>query len=473
MKRLYGILLAAILGLGFAAAAQDAEATYPITFNVPDGIIERVYYWDASESRYIYFYPPIETVMELPADALVKLDLDNVNWGISRALVNNTNMISGATTFGQMTFFLEGPTTITIEAIDLSSTTTDYIIYAENMEGVKLRTAYLLTDEGEPLDAGEGYDIRGELPKLGYGYEFDPEKTKMYVVPVTNKYGKVWVSPAEGWYIQTVQTIEEDELSVVGILTTPNAPTSYIIAKKFENDGQMTVNLIGDKSCTVMSRNPTFGMWQNPYNGIRIHQGSQTVDFVEGMNLVDGVPSFEFYIPAAGSTGVVYLNGIECPLTVNGDTGEPVEGRFVVDYVASTPAPVVTVYTGKNTAQFGTLTIEGDPDAKILSTPMAYTEDSPWRFCTAAPVEVQLSDPGYLAVFNGDVVEADSEGKLTLTLVKGTNTLEIDPAGVAGVVAGETAGVEYFNLQGIRVQTPAKGATYIKRQGSAVSKVIF
>ena len=33
--------------------------------------------------------------------------------------------------------------------------------------------------------------------------------------------------------------------------------------------------------------------------------------------------------------------------------------------------------------------------------------------------------------------------------------------------------VEYFNLQGIRVQTPAKGATYIKRQGSAVSKVIF
>ena len=58
-------------------------------------------------------------------------------------------------------------------------------------------------------------------------------------------------------------------------------------------------------------------------------------------------------------------------------------------------------------------------------------------------------------------------------LPAGANTLEIDPAGVAGVVAGETAEVEYFNLQGIRVQTPAKGATYIKRQGSAVSKVIF
>ncbi len=45
-------------------------------------------------------------------------------------------------------------------------------------------------------------------------------------------------------------------------------------------------------------------------------------------------------------------------------------------------------------------------------------------------------------------------------------------AGIAGVEADLNAPVEYFNLQGVRVENPANGL-YIMRQGSKVAKVIL
>lgn len=43
--------------------------------------------------------------------------------------------------------------------------------------------------------------------------------------------------------------------------------------------------------------------------------------------------------------------------------------------------------------------------------------------------------------------------------------------GIADIVADENAPVEYFNLQGIRVENPENGL-YIRRQGNKVTKVI-
>ncbi|MDE5555588.1 MAG: hypothetical protein K2J10_10465 [Muribaculaceae bacterium] len=58
--------------------------------------------------------------------------------------------------------------------------------------------------------------------------------------------------------------------------------------------------------------------------------------------------------------------------------------------------------------------------------------------------------------------------------VVSTITLDIDPniAGVSVVEADENAPVEYFNLQGLRVDHPAAGQIVIKRQGAKVTKTI-
>ncbi|MCM1163957.1 MAG: hypothetical protein NC339_06900 [Muribaculaceae bacterium] len=55
--------------------------------------------------------------------------------------------------------------------------------------------------------------------------------------------------------------------------------------------------------------------------------------------------------------------------------------------------------------------------------------------------------------------------------IAGKLTGDIDLSGIADVVATENAPVEYFNLQGVRVENPANGL-YIRRQGATVSKVL-
>ena len=52
------------------------------------------------------------------------------------------------------------------------------------------------------------------------------------------------------------------------------------------------------------------------------------------------------------------------------------------------------------------------------------------------------------------------------------NDDEEDEAGISSIVAGNNAAVEYFNLQGVRVENPENGL-YIRRQGNTVTKVVL
>lgn len=52
------------------------------------------------------------------------------------------------------------------------------------------------------------------------------------------------------------------------------------------------------------------------------------------------------------------------------------------------------------------------------------------------------------------------------------NIIPADPASVTEIAVDENAPVEYFNLQGMRVENPANGL-FIKRQGSKVTKVVL
>lgn len=87
---------------------------------------------------------------------------------------------------------------------------------------------------------------------------------------------------------------------------------------------------------------------------------------------------------------------------------------------------------------------------------------------------------------NPDVATVDSTGKIT-AVAQGTaiitattiNELKANVAvtvsassGIEEVDADVNAPVEYFNLQGIRVDTPVEGNIYLRRQGSKVEKVI-
>lgn len=91
---------------------------------------------------------------------------------------------------------------------------------------------------------------------------------------------------------------------------------------------------------------------------------------------------------------------------------------------------------------------------------------------------LEVADNGVATVANGDgVLGFDAENKVFSTDAANKNlkvfATEGDiNTGVDNVAVDvENAKVEYYNLQGVRVENPAKGGLYIKREGSKVSKV--
>lgn len=52
-------------------------------------------------------------------------------------------------------------------------------------------------------------------------------------------------------------------------------------------------------------------------------------------------------------------------------------------------------------------------------------------------------------------------------------TISDEQSGIEDVIVNNDAKVEYFNLQGMRVENPAQGQILIKSQGTTVNKVII
>ena len=77
----------------------------------------------------------------------------------------------------------------------------------------------------------------------------------------------------------------------------------------------------------------------------------------------------------------------------------------------------------------------------------------------------------YLNIYMANNYAQNNKHDNLWMLVDMVNVSSEGDAGVAGVIAEENAPVEYFNLQGVRVDNPSNGI-FIKRQGSKVSKVV-
>ena len=63
-------------------------------------------------------------------------------------------------------------------------------------------------------------------------------------------------------------------------------------------------------------------------------------------------------------------------------------------------------------------------------------------------------------------------GEEASTIVFYANGNAGESSGVSDIAVDENAPVEYFNLQGVRIDNPAAGQIVIKRQGAKVTKTI-
>lgn len=100
------------------------------------------------------------------------------------------------------------------------------------------------------------------------------------------------------------------------------------------------------------------------------------------------------------------------------------------------------------------------------------------RAATNEGMTLTVADNGTATVTNAEgTLGFDAENKVFSTDAANKNLKVFATngdvnTGVDNVAAGnENAPVEYYNLQGVRIENPAKGGLYIKRQGTTVTKV--
>ncbi len=96
----------------------------------------------------------------------------------------------------------------------------------------------------------------------------------------------------------------------------------------------------------------------------------------------------------------------------------------------------------------------------------------------AKDTPVTLGTPQVIALYAAGVNASASEswmiapGRYSVKVDLKSMQLTVGNSGVESVEADADAPVEYFNLQGIRIDQPVRGNTYIRRQGTSVTKIL-
>jgi hypothetical protein len=227
------------------------------------------------------------------------------------------------------------------------------------------------------------------------------------------------------------------------------------------------------------------------YNDISATATSITNDFKSDFSTID---IFEVQSKAANNVitikkvFLIKKDGTEEQVTL----GSP---NWGISYSTADPFAPSLIFVG----QWGTATIQTESGDNVTYTKGGDKQNYEIQFAEATPISLVVefdngsTDVAYWNIKAGttsatytvsdDILGEKNEG-ITAAYIKADDsatsntvvnfkslTLTKEAAGVEGIAADSNAPVEYFNLQGIRVDNPENGL-FIRRQGNSVSKVL-
>ncbi len=185
---------------------------------------------------------------------------------------------------------------------------------------------------------------------------------------------------------------------------------------------------------------------------------------IEGVTNKEWTPAesdeYEFGTKAFNCTGTSYIGGINVYLKESVDALDPV-------FEASATVQIGDVIKVRTQHEHHTLYYMINEDVQAAAAPLRVPDVADWTKHDDA--EYTYTVTKMPAVIRAKVV--DRKGNES-----GVQILEIASDGTTSAIENITADdaqgeVEYYNLQGIRLQNPAAGTVVIRRQGSQVSKI--
>ena len=154
--------------------------------------------------------------------------------------------------------------------------TVDFTAYVMNPEGV---TLYCGRFGENPADMSGGDAIEEELtivpPGVPDEITMTSGDTKLYKLSVSAKNPYIYIAPAEGWYIRTVQSSSDGTKGGIP-MASPDTPEFYVVAYKLGGYCKADINVHGSVPVRLSGSASLSNMWNNPATTYTIHEGRKT-----------------------------------------------------------------------------------------------------------------------------------------------------------------------------------------------------
>ncbi len=432
-----------------------------LTLDIPTGCVRTIRDW----TRNLFIELPADGKISLSEGTDIAFNLDTDDFTYTSFTLGGKDIASAFNEdSGVLRFKVEQSAELVIKATERVYEEVTMTAYIMNPEGVELLPGYFNTTDRADLSAGA--DVASDI--TAGDFTLEASKTLSYELTMSMRAPYFYVRPAAGWYIKAVLGDNEGSINYLNrVEYSAKMPYFYIIAEPLVNDAKIDVDLLGDIATAFNPNASIQGMWSNPQTRFDIKTGSQTIDFVAGYDDPFTVRSIMADIPGFG----VWLDG----LAIKPDD----DGNYLVAYTAPDTAtdalPCITINNTGAAKNSGTIALSGDDDAKVFYSALRHPALTPMTYLEGTLITIAPSFEGAEATLNGEKLTPDAgSNTFTFALPAGKALVELakEGAGISGISTDAQAPVEYFNLQGIRVDNPRNGI-FIRRQGSASQKVVL
>ena len=344
--------------------------------------------------------------------------------------------------------YVDGASTYFYGSYEFTVAKTSYEVDLSNTTKYVTFTAYVTVDNIEYLDGVYVGNSNTSLT-LQSGVKASIE--------LSSNSDYINIMPATDCYIKSIK-VNGDEYS-------NNYGTSSVTVRGISENDEIIVVMgktVRDNKATV---------WVDDLNAALYGYGVQRYSDRKNVNLISGTEvtvefseednpyNFSFYQPTYCN---IYQNNVLVVPQYVGSTSyyiSLVDGDKIRVYLASEPAESVVTFEKVNfNGDNVTVTVDG----KVYAN---------WEAGFTVLSGTEISVTGAQVIANGAIVSGDG----TYTFIANeaeTNVVLCDNATSIEDIATEEGEVEYYNLQGVKVENPEKGV-FIKKQGGKTTKVVL
>ena len=342
--------------------------------------------------------------------------------------------------------------------------TVDFTAYVMNPEGV---TLYCGRFGENPADMSGGDAIEEELtivpPGVPDEITMTSGDTKLYKLSVSAKNPYIYIAPAEGWYIRTVQSSSDGTKGGIP-MASPDTPEFYVVAYKLGGYCKADINVHGSVPVRLSGSASLSNMWNNPATTYTIHEGMQTIEFIPDYDLPLSLRTLEQF-----DNFFVYVDGI-------GQSPDENNSYSIVPWYSgdqqedSSVRSLVEVFADGSVPRSGKVKLEAVDglDAMMYYSAVRH-EGTPSGQTLLVGTEVMIapSDKDCTITVNGDVVNGmgadekfidglDADGEYRFAVTSGTTEIVVSKGcGMVGVKGVDTESIDtpVYTVGGLRIET--------------------